>query len=196
MSILSFIRKTAQHAAKEGLEKLEAIATSFQENEKKDSQSMVDNYRNMLEQSEQPVCPVPDSLRPTLREEAESYCANQSVFMDIYNAWCENRISFFPDIELTKDIDLERARKELHVLLKKYGYIQSINGGSEQWLSPLQNIAQHQNRPVYNLLLQANAQIEETQFTSWMNEMNARLSRFHLKILPLEENSVTLVSIS
>lgn len=196
MSLLSYLRKTAQNAAIEGLQKIGVLQkANIPDDDDEPSKGILESYRNLLESNQAiPSVPVPEAFKSTLSTEGKQFYADNKEIKAAFEAWLDDRKVEFADVSKDDSITIDAMRSEMHKLFKKHGVIRSIPSEQSQWLETLQEIAKKQDRTVYNLLLQADAQTESATFNEWMEEMNEKIRRFGVLIQKVDDNDLTLTT--
>lgn len=186
MDFLKQLRKSAQNAAREGLEWLGVNVPQHEipDDEDTATRDIIDIYREI---SLREQAPESQALSAVLREKMlawiESFCGSNRVLLESLEAWLDD----------CHDISEENLRTEAIVKLQQGGVIRSCGDSSEQWLENIQEIAKTQGRTVFNLLLQAHKQCDLETFDTWFADMNEKLAMFDMRIEKVEIHKMTLV---
>lgn len=187
MDFLKQLRKTAQNAAKEGLEWLGVNIPQHEipDDEDTATRDLIDIYREISQRDRNIDSP---QLSPALRQEmhdfAAPFCGNHAILLESIDAWLADCHNVLP----------EAIRTETIAKLQQGGVIRSLGDNSDQWLENIQEIAKAQQRTVFNLLLQTHKQCPKDDFDTWLNDMNDRLSMFDLRIDKVGTQKMTLIS--
>ena len=186
MDFLKQLQKTAKNVAIERLEKLGVNVPQYDipDDEDTKTRDFFDIYREISEKNRSPEpIPISEALRDKMIQEINPICGQNTVLQQSLNAWISEH----------QDTSYEHLKQEAIHRLQQGGVIRSFGENPEQWLENLQSIAQAQQRTVFNLLIQAHKQCNKENISTWIHEMNERLSPFDLAIESIETQKITLV---
>ena|GEM_PF-5712078 len=207
MSILNTLRNT-RASLREGLEKLGIALPNARPEDDEDTadQSILDIYHQISSRHEPPARtnalePIPDTLKHSLQLEAQSLTGQNQNALNTVQTWLDARPNviplsahIFPD-DVPPSLTPQTAIDELyHILVHQKCLLPCRE--TQHPLATFQAIAATTQRPIQNLLKQANRQIPtSTSPGDWHEAMNQRLARFNVQLVCIQHGTIPLAGI-
>lgn len=186
MSLIDFLKKSAQAAAKEGLEKLgvkyKPHVEALQDDPDTHAPDIFEIYKDIAQRRSVPQLSEDDRafIKKTC-DEILTFAGN--------NDDLRTHLTRCAEMERSPADTRKKLRTELIDICTNVGVLQPLG---ENYLKAAQAAAAAQNRMVRNLLFQANAQVCESSLPDWISAMNDRLAPFNIALLCIDKKFLTL----
>lgn len=189
MSLIDFLKKSAQSAAKEGLEKLgvkyKPHVEALRDDPDTHAPDIFEIYKDIAQRRSVP--PLSDDDRAFIQKTCDEIlplAGNNDALRDHLKRCAE--------MERSSADTRKKLRAELIDICTNTGVLQPID---ENFLKAAQAAASAQNHMIRNLLFQANAQVHANLLPDWICAMNDRLFPFNIAIICIDEKFLTTQSL-